>query len=277
MTPAVDIRNIRIGYGKHRIIDELSFHVDNGEFFIIIGPNGSGKTTLVKSIAGIIRASSGSIAIHGKPLSAYSSKSMAKTVAYVPQMAATDLPFTVMEVVLMGRSPHLGTLGIPAESDIDRARKALEFTGMDHLAHRKIDELSGGEQQRVFIARAVCQDTKIILLDEPTASLDLSHQVRIMDVMESLKKDRQVTVVMVSHDLNLAAMYGDRLLLLKKGTLADLGSPDRVMTYETLESVYGCPILVDKSPIDGCPRITLVPQRQLSPDQVLKSKASSGS
>jgi len=166
-----------------------------------------------------------------------------------------------MEVVLMGRSPHLGMLGLEKEEDLEAAEQALAFTGMDHLADRKMDQLSGGEQQRVFIARAICQEPQIMLLDEPTASLDLAHQSRVMDLMEKLKKDKGVTIVMVSHDVNLAAMYGDRLILLKQGQIISSGLPKEVLTYGTLEEAYGCTLLVDESPIGNFPRITLVPEK----------------
>jgi len=194
-----------------------------------------------------------------RPCRNYTRKGLAKTIALVPQMASMDFPFTVTELVLMGRSPHLGMLGLEKEEDIEIARQAMAFTEVAHLASRKIDELSGGERQRVSIARAICQEPKIILLDEPTASLDLAHQVRVMDLMERLKEEKSVTVVMVSHDVNLAAMYGDDLLLLKDGRIISLGSPNEVLTYRTLEEVYGCTLLVDKSPVGEFPRVTSVP------------------
>jgi iron complex transport system ATP-binding protein len=161
----------------------------------------------------------------------------------------------------MGRSPHLGVLGLDREADRAVADRAMEFTGIGHFAGRRLDQLSGGERQRVFIARAICQEPEILLLDEPTAALDLAHQARIMDLMEELKKERGVTVVMVSHDLNLAALYADRMLLLGKGEAVSLGRPEQVLTYEVLEKTYGCPLLVDESPLGGAPRVTLVPSR----------------
>jgi iron complex transport system ATP-binding protein len=139
----------------------------------------------------------------------------------------------------------------------------MAFTEVAHLARRKLDQLSGGEQQRVLIARALCQQPRVILLDEPTASLDLSHQIRIMDLMERLKTEKGVTVVMVSHDVNLAAMYGDQLLLLKAGEIVCIGSPDEVLNFKTLEETYGCKLLVDTSPLGDLPRVTVVPHKFL--------------
>ena len=149
----------------------------------------------------------------------------------------------------MGRSPYLGILGIEEENDLEIANEAITFTGLENLAHRKLDQLSGGEQQRVFIARAICQEPDIILLDEPTASLDLAYQVRIMDLMEKLKTEKGITVVMVSHDVNLAAMYADHLLLLHDGQVMCQGLPNEVITYQNLEAAYGCTLLVDQSPL----------------------------
>ncbi|MCP4627491.1 MAG: ABC transporter ATP-binding protein, partial [bacterium] len=170
-----------------------------------------------------------------------------------------NFPFTVTEFVLMGRSPYQGMLGIPREKDIEIADRAISFTDVRHLKNRKLDQLSGGERQRVFIARAICQETQIILLDEPTASLDLAHQIRVMDLMEKLKKEKDVTVVMVSHDVNLAAMYGDTLLLLKDGKIIGQGTPDDVLTFEILEKAYGCTLLVDENPLGKFPRVIPVP------------------
>lgn len=259
MTAAVDIVNISLSYGKKAVLKDMSFAVNRGEFFVIIGPNGSGKTSLIKSIAGIEQPWSGRIDILGRPLSDYGRKSLARKVALVPQTAPVDFPFTVAETVLMGRAPHLGLLGLESESDLKRVRQVLEFTGITELADRKIDQISGGERQRAFVARAVCQSTEIILLDEPTASLDLAYQTRLMDLMEALKNDRGATIVMVSHDVNLAALYADRFLLLKDGRIMSLGRPADVLTYEILEKVYGCTLLVDQSPLGDFPRITLVP------------------
>ena len=152
----------------------------------------------------------------GRPLRSYSGKALARCVAVVPQVAPVDIPFTVAEVVLMGRSPHLPWLGLERRKDLEIAERAMHFTHVDHLAGRKLDQLSAGERQRVLIARAICQQPRIMMLDEPTSALDLAHQVQIMDLLEQLRNDEGITVVMVSHDLNLAALYADRLLLMKR-------------------------------------------------------------
>jgi len=267
MQTVVDIEGLSHFYGPFQALRQLSLSVPKGCFFIVIGPNGSGKTTLLKNLAGIETPAAGAVRILGRPLEEYTRKELARRLALVPQLPSEDFPFRVRDIVLMGRSPHLGVLGLDREADRELARQAMAFTGVEPFAGRRLDQLSGGERQRVFIARAICQEPEILLLDEPTAALDLAHQVRIMDLMERLKKDRGVTVVMVSHDVNLAAMYADQLLLMREGQTVSLGPPAEVLTYEILEKTYGCPILVDESPLGGVPRVTLVPSRYMDPDK----------
>ena len=263
MNSAVVVENVDFFYENRIILKDLSFSVKKGDFFIIIGPNGSGKTTLLKIIANLLKVKKGALYILGRPMENYSRRSLARTLALVPQMAPVDFPFTVTELVLMGRSPHLGLLALERDADLELARSAMEFTGVLNLADRKMDQLSGGERQRVFIARAICQEPDIMLLDEPTASLDLTHQIRIMDLMEKLRKEKGLTIVMVSHDINLAAMYASCLLLLKAGKAEGVGTPEEVLTFHKLEQIYECPLLVDESPLGGFKRITLVPNKFL--------------
>jgi iron complex transport system ATP-binding protein len=261
MKPSINVKNLSHSFGEALVLKNISFQVPQRDFFIIIGPNGSGKTTLMKVISGILKPQNGELKILNRPIDQYHRKALAKTIAFVPQMTFADFPFTVTEIVLMGRSPYLGILGLEQENDVEVASQAIAFTGLENLAHRKLDQLSGGEQQRVFIARAICQEPDIILLDEPTASLDLAYQVRIMDLMEKLKTEKGIAVVMVSHDVNLAAMYADHLMLLHKGQVVCQGLPDEVLTYKTLEETYGCTLLVDESPLGNFPRVTLVPRK----------------
>lgn len=258
---AVHIKEISHAYGDQTVLTRLNLHIREGEFFIIIGPNGSGKTTLLKTLCGIESPGSGDISIFGRSIHRHTRRQLARVLSFVPQSVPEDVPFSVLQTVMMGRFPHLGTLGIETRRDLEIARRSIDICGITSLADRKINELSGGERQRVFIARALCQEPKLLILDEPTASLDLSHQVRIMDLMEKLKEEKGLTIVMVSHDVNLASMYADRLLLMKSGEAAGVGTPREVLTFETLEEVYQCTILVDESPLGTIPRITLVPRR----------------
>lgn len=284
----IEAEDITFSHGGQPVLRGISFTVDRGEFFILIGPNGSGKTTLMKLMAGvwewgrprgrvlfsrvgvpggaarkIPRSPDGSLRIMGKSVAAYRGRELARRVAFVPQHPMTDIPFSVREVVLMGRSPRQGIFGLTDEADLDVTRRAMRFTDVAHLADRRLDRLSGGELQRVFIARALCQEPEILLLDEPTAFLDMAHQIQVMDILERLKTDDGVTVVMISHDINLAAMYGDRLLLMAAGTAAAVGSPAEVLTYEHLERAYGCRVVVDRNPMGNFPRVTPAPGRIL--------------
>lgn len=261
MNPAITTSNLSHSFGKRNVLKHLSFSVEKGDFFIIIGPNGSGKTTLMKLMAGILKPRKGQIEILGLPKPSYSPRALARAVAFVPQRLPVDLPFTVREAVLLGRAPYQGTLGIERERDLEIAEQAMQFTEVDHLNSLYIGQLSGGEQQRVFIARAICQEPEIMLLDEPTAALDLAHQVKVMDLMEKLKIEKGITVIMVSHDVNLAAMYSDQVLLLKEGQVVCMGTPSEVLSFRRLEETYACKLLVDESPLGGFPRVTLVPGR----------------
>ncbi|MCD6184953.1 MAG: ABC transporter ATP-binding protein [Deltaproteobacteria bacterium] len=261
MTSAIKIKNLDYYYDNYHVLKNIDFTVQKGDFFIIIGPNGSGKTTLIKIIAGIFKQQKGNIFVFDKSLKSYSRKKLAKKIALVPQMVSADFPFTVMELVLMGRSPYLGLLGLDKQEDLKIAKQALFFTGVEELMNRRMDHLSGGERQRILIAKAICQETEIILLDEPTAALDLAHQIRIMDLMEQLQQKKNVTIIMISHDINLAAMYGNRLLLLDNGKIASIGSPADVLTFKNLEKTYGCKVLIDKNPVGQYPRVNLVPQK----------------
>jgi len=261
MSSLINIDKLCLKYGDRTVINNVSLQISQGEFFVIIGPNGAGKTSLLKALAGLHPSVDGYVQIDGKSLQSYSRKELARTLALVPQQINADFPFTVTETVLMGRYPHLGLLSVEGKRDLELAEQAMEFTEVSHLADRRLGQLSGGERQRVIIARAICQQSKILLLDEPTASLDPAHQLRIMDLMERLRQQELVTVVMVSHDLNLASSYADRLLLLKDGEVEETGTPRQVLTQERLSKSYGCTLLVDQNPLLGTPRVSLISEK----------------
>ncbi len=261
MTIAVEIDKLNFSYKSNPVLKDMSFCVQEGEFLIIIGPNGSGKTTLMKIISGIIRFQKGKLNIFGRPAGEYTRRLLARKIAYVPQAPAADFPFSVRELVLMGRAPYIGVLGIEGKTDHEIADKTLAFTGIEHLADRRIDQLSGGERQMAYIAMAVCREPAIIVLDEPTASLDFAHQVSVMDLMEKMKIEKNVAVIMVSHDVNLAAMYGDRLLLLKEGRKLSIGEAVDVLSGDVLEQAYKCSLVLDKSPVGQFPRVIPLPGR----------------
>ena len=251
------------GVASHSVIRNVSFAVEPGEMLGIVGPNGSGKTSLLKLLGNMARHQQGSIALYGQPLSELRQEAVATKVAFVPQETHQAFPFSVAETVLTGRFPHhhrtIWDLGFGWETAADHAVAQQAMMTMDvwHLAGRPVTGLSGGERQRVIIARALAQDPEVLLLDEPTAFLDLQHQIDICSVLHRLKSERGLTIILVSHDLNLASQYCDRLLLLDRGEVYRIGRPDDVIRPEVLNAVYHCHVLVDRHPVSGLPRVTL--------------------
>jgi iron complex transport system ATP-binding protein len=263
MSHILDISNISLSFRDKLILSNVSLEVSAGEFFVIIGPNGAGKTSLLKVLAGLQKAQKGTVTIKDKNILNYSRRNLSQIMAIVPQHIEVGFPFTVADTVIMGRSPHLGILGMEGENDFHIAEEAMKFTDVSHLTDRKLFQLSGGELQRVIIARAICQQPEIILLDEPTTALDPAHQLKIMDLMEKFRREHGTTIIMVSHDLNLASMYGDRVLLLKSGRVVKTGDPKSVLNKELLEDSYGCRIQIDESPLGGVARVTPIPDKYL--------------
>jgi iron complex transport system ATP-binding protein len=270
MKQILDINSISLSLRNKFILRDVSFSVSAGEFFVIIGPNGAGKTSLLKVLSGLLKAQKGSVAIKDKNILHYRRRNLSKIMAIVPQHIEVGFPFTVAETVIMGRTPHLGLLGMEGKYDFSVSEDAMKFTGVAHLADRKLFQLSGGELQRAIIARAICQEPEIILLDEPTTALDPAHQLKIMDLMEKFRRENGTTIIMVSHDLNLASMYGDRLLLLKNGRVAKTGTPGAVLQKKTLEESYGCRMHVDESPLGQVVRVTPIPDKYF-PNQDAKN------
>ena len=257
----LDINNISLNFRDKLILFNVSFSVSAGEFFVIIGPNGAGKTSLLKVLSGLQNAQSGSVSVKDKNISEYRRRKLSQIIAMVPQHIEVGFPFTVADTVIMGRTPHLGILGMEGKNDFNIAKEAMKFTDVAYLSERKLFQLSGGELQRVIIARAICQQPEIILLDEPTTALDPAHQLKIMDLMEKFRREHGTTIIMVSHDLNLASMYGHRLLLLKEGRVVKTGEPRSVLNKELLEESYGCRMLVDESPLGHVARVTPIPDK----------------
>jgi iron complex transport system ATP-binding protein len=264
MNSVIDIRNISLSLHDKDILSDVSFKVDTGEFFIIIGPNGAGKTSLLKALNNLHSLNQGSISVKGKELASYSRRTLAQTMAIVPQQIEVGFPFTVKETVIMGRTPHLGILGLESEQDYKICEEAMRFTDVYHLAERKLSQLSGGELQRAIIARALCQQPEIVLLDEPTTALDPAHQLKTMDLMDKFRNEKNTTIIMVSHDLNLASLYGDRILLLNKGKTVKTGTPQSVLEKSLLEESYGCRMMVDVGPLGENIRVTPVPEKHIS-------------
>ncbi len=254
----IDTRSIFFRYRQDWVLQDISFKIERGEFVGVIGPNGSGKSTLLKLICRLLSPQKGEILLDNGSLKEMNQRDIAKKVAMVPQEAHSLFPFRVIEIVLMGRSPYLGHLMFEGAQDLEIARRAMDWTETLSISERFIDELSGGERKRVFIARALAQEPEVILLDEPTANLDIHHQVDFLNLILSLNREKGLTIVMASHDLNIASDYCDRLILLKKGGIYKIGSPREVITREHIEEVYGCPVWVDDHPVSGMPRVTLL-------------------
>jgi iron complex transport system ATP-binding protein len=246
----IEAQGLRFSYGRAAVVDDVSLSLAPGEMLGVIGPNGSGKSTLMRLLSGVLRPAAGEIRVHGRPIGSYARRDLARAIAVVPQDTAIEFPFSVTEVVLMGRSPHLGGFAFEGDRDVELARRALQRTGVLELAARSIHELSGGERQRVILARALAQEADILLLDEPAAFLDIRHEVEIYDLLQALQREGK-SVLTVLHDLNLAALYCDRVALLKAGRLVRLGAPAEVITYTALTEVYETEVYVDVNDVTG--------------------------
>jgi len=256
----LNLDHIRFAYNGSPVIRDISFTVDKGDLLGLIGPNGSGKTTLLKLIDGIFHPAQGTIRIFDKPVKEMKRIDLAKTVAVVPQVSPLVFPFTVQEVVLMGRTPHLGKWHFEGEKDFAIVKQAMEKTDILHLAGRNMNRLSGGETHRVLIARALAQEPQILLLDEPTAFLDIRHQIDFLNLIHALNEEQGLTVIAVTHDINLASLYCKRIALLKEGQIQAIGRPEEVVTEEQIQAVYHTPVIVDRHPVTGRPRVT--PRRE---------------
>jgi iron complex transport system ATP-binding protein len=254
----IEVGSIFFRYHQDWVLQDVSFQVRKGEFVGVIGPNGSGKSTLLKILYRLLTPQRGEVLFELLSIKKMSRKEIARKIAVVAQEIYPAFPFRVIEMVLMGRSPYLGHLMFESQRDLEIARKAMAWTEILPLADRSIDELSGGERKRVFIARALAQEPEVILLDEPTANLDIHHQAEFLDLILSLNREKGLTILMASHDLNLASEYCDRLIFLQNGKIYKMGSPEEVMTRENIEKVYGCEVWVDRNPISGAPRVSLL-------------------
>lgn len=252
--------DLSCGYGTKIIINRINLHIKKGEFVCIIGPNGSGKTTLLKAITRIIKPAKGNIFLEGRDLNNIDKREIAKKMAVVSQ----NLPIvsmTVKEFVLLGRTPHYKTLQLlENESDIEVVEHAMSMTGIERLQNSLMSEISGGEVQLSLIARALAQEPWILLLDEPTAHLDITHQVNILDLIKRLNKDYQLTVIIILHDLNLASEYCDRLILMNNGQITKTGIPEEVLNSIDLEEVYKTLVVVEKNPLSNKPFVLIVPE-----------------
>ncbi|AXR78087.1 ABC-type cobalamin/Fe3+-siderophores transport system, ATPase component [Natrarchaeobaculum sulfurireducens] len=255
---SIDVRNVGISFGDIDVVSDVSFVVDPGELVGLVGPNGAGKTSLLRVLSGTLEPDTGTVAVDGTDLHELSSRNASRLVAVVPQDTSVSFSFDVRTVVEMGRYPHRSRFSPPSATDRELVDRALERTRTAQFADRAIDDVSGGERQRVVLARAVAQDTPIMLLDEPTASLDVNHAIETLELVRDLVDDGR-TVVAAIHDLDLAARYCDRLVVVANESVVADGDPADVLTSETLASAFDVSAAVTPNPVTGTPVVTALP------------------
>ena len=256
----LQIRQVYFSYLNGLVLHNINLPVEPGEMVGLLGPNGSGKTTLIKLASGVLKPGQGEIKLDGSSLSRLSRRSIARTIAVVPQQFHIAFAFTVNEVVTLGRIPFLKAFAEEGEGDKQFVSDALDLVGISELKERRFDELSGGERQKVILAMALAQQPELLLLDEPTVHLDITHQVEILELVKTLNREQGLTVVAAMHDLNLAALYFDRLVLLKEGRIAADGTPAQVLTTSGIREVFSASVSVEPHPVTGTPHIVVMPK-----------------
>lgn len=254
----LSVDQISVRYGPFNVVRGVSFELRPGEVIALLGPNGAGKTTLIRSLNGTIPIASGKILLDGVGLRSVSRREIARKVAVVAQENETKFPVTVLEYVLAGRFANGSAFGWETAEDVTIARKALQDCDLEEFDSRLLNELSGGERQRVVLARALATDARVLLLDEPTANLDLAHQAMMFRLVRERCQHGSGSAVVIIHDLNLAAEFADRVMLLRDGKIFALGKPEDVLTSQNLNDVYGVQVLLDANPGSGKVRVTTV-------------------
>ena len=255
MMTTIETRDLSCGYGVRRVLESLSLSARSGEVLVLLGPNGAGKTTLLRSLARLLRPLDGAVLLHERDIWQLPTGEFARRVALMPQSERRDWPLTVAESVLLGRAPHRGWMLPYTMEDRRIAEGALENTGLCDLRDRPITELSGGEWRRMVLARALAQEARVLLLDEPTAGLDLKYQVEVLKLIRQLASSQQLIAILTLHDLNHASLYGDRLAVISGHSLVALGTPEEVLTAECISRTFGVSVVVTKHPVYGTPLV----------------------
>jgi iron complex transport system ATP-binding protein len=254
----IEARDISIRYGQSDVVSGVTFDLREGEIMALLGSNGAGKTTLIRALNGTVPAASGEIVLDGKSLPSYSRREVARRIAVVAQENETKFPVTVFEYVLAGRFANGSAFGWESEADLKTARDALSQCDLSEFDARLMNELSGGERQRVVLARALATDAKVFLLDEPTSNLDLAHQAMMFRLVRERCRQADASAIVITHDLNLAAEFADRVMLLRGGEVFAFGTPDEVLTESNLNELYNVQVLLDANPASGKVRVTTV-------------------
>jgi iron complex transport system ATP-binding protein len=258
MTTGVNIKSVSFAYFGSPVLRNVSLSVASGEMVGLLGPNGSGKTTLLKLAGGVLKPGSGEVRLGEANMASLKRKAIAREVAVVPQQFHIPYAFTTLDVVMLGRFPFMSLLSGESPADNQIARDAMSQVGLDYLVESRFDELSGGEKQKVVLAMALAQQPKLLLLDEPTLHLDINHQIEILELVRRLNNTQKITVLAAMHDLNLAALYFDRLVVLKNGSIVAEGTPSQVLTEKMVGDVFGAAVKVETEPASGLPHIKIV-------------------
>lgn len=251
--------NLNLCYGKHPALQAVSLDIREGGFYGVLGPNGSGKTTLINAMCGVLKPSSGRVFWQGRELRFYHRRHIARSFAVVPQDCFINFPFTVLEVVMMGRKPHLGRLGRLTDEDLGIVYSCMEHCGVLDYAGKAVTSLSGGERQRVILARALAQTPQVLFLDEATSNLDISHKIDLLKLIRRLNTGQGVTVIAALHDLNLAGMFCDYFIYMEKGRVPCEGPADLVFNEKMIKQIFNVQVEIDKHPVTGKYHLTLLP------------------
>ncbi len=241
----IAVQNVCFAYNSHPILQDVSLEVQKGQVVSIVGPNGAGKSTLLKCMARLLKPQGGTVYLNGKDIAGQKSRELAKAMGYVPQNIRDVFPFTVLETVLMGRKPHL-TWDV-GDEDFRVVTQVMKFLEIEELAERPLDQLSGGQKQKVFVARALAQQPEVFLFDEPTSNLDVRHQLEVFTTIKQLAETEGRTVIVVVHDLNLATRFSDMLVMLKQGAIYATGKPEQVITEDNIRAVYNVSVAIMES------------------------------
>src|SRR5262245_5835776 len=259
MQAAIALQHVSFSYRNQTVLQDITLDVPKQSLMALIGPNGSGKTTLLRVMSRVLRPQQGSVVLDGQLLASLKPRELAKRMAVISSEQHFEFPFSVEDVVAMGRFPHLNRLERMSAQDWKIVHEAMEKTCVLEFRNRSVSQLSSGEKQRVLIARAIAQQPSVLMLDEPNAHLDINHQIAVFNLLRTLNRQHQMTVIVVLHDLSAAAAFCETMVLLHQGRIVRIGTPAEVITTELIEQTYGTEVAVFPSPVNGCPQIAFGP------------------